>query len=350
MQPNGSDDEYIYTLPSEASKLAVCPSIFNPWTDRYGVAITSPTVLENQRNISCRYDASTSYFHLSCSSRRADILRDGIVPNSFPLTDDEGDNTGKVFFMANFYSNSDFLALTNNKKRKWKEHYELIACIIKYNCATKEKLNGVASTMDLWLVFDRNLMIKPYERRVDMGILGTRNVLEGEYASSQTIPAVQCFLVPPSLWPRLLDPSESICSTFVDDVINESPLSKPDAELAESPTYSRPIDAYQLSPPAALELDNLLQGLSTDLTNSPSDSLELNDLISELNADECRRTSNSNDVNSPASKRFKRMARGLEQYTTHRRKPRRKSRRTRGRRTRRKLGKRRKYSIPRRPK
>ena len=357
MISDDSNDEYIHTLPSEASKLAVCPSIFNPWTDRNGMTIKSYSDLHDQPNVGCRYDPTTSYFHLSCSSRREAILREGIKPDSRKLTDYVGDDTGHVFFMPNFFSNADFIRESHNTQRKWKEHYEQIACMIRHNCTTKEGvdddcdqeegLSNAPYTMDLWLVFDVDLTITPYSRVVDMGSLGSRNVLEGEYASATAIPPDQCFWVPPQLWPTLFEPPESKCRTYRDDV-DEDSMSQADTPPALSPTDGRPDNTCQLSQDQLqqlgdLELDSLFTGINYDSTTSPTGSLNLNKVISELNAEDSTAVDStavdSTAVDSTARKRYKRTGRGQNKNTTIRRKLRKDTRRKRRKGTRRKFKK-----------
>ena len=145
-----ADDDIEYVYPNSFSKLADChheqpANAFNPWTDEGGNKALTLGDLDPDDE-SCMFLPSQSYFHLSCSSRRSQIQRNGLVPYSTALTDDHGPPTGKLFFMCNWFANPCFS--DDHDMNAVLSHYKTIACMVRHGCLSKER-----SGMDLWLVY-----------------------------------------------------------------------------------------------------------------------------------------------------------------------------------------------------
>lgn len=145
----------------------------------------------------CKFKPIQSYFHLSCKSRRASIQKHGLVPNSEQLTDVGGPLTGKLFFMNNWFADPEFRQ--NSNMSVVKNQYELIACMVKYECLTKQQ-----GEMDLWLVYDTEGVVKPHSAS------GLQKA--GEFESYNRIPPENCFLVADkTLWPPEFKRSDDYC-------------------------------------------------------------------------------------------------------------------------------------------
>ena len=219
---------------------------------------------------SCMHNDADSYFHLSCSANRASIDANGLVINKPGVLDDEP--TGHLYFLANPYANSQFLAGTYQQKFKQLKWLELIVCMVRAEC--EKRGDG---HMDMWLVYDDENDIVPHR---EPGLAAN-----GEFMCDTNIPRANMQLIQ-GRWPPIFNPSGSLCDEMTAVGQSKKPKRSLSPESRRSPkTRKRRQNNSPMEDHPSLPLSDMgspaLSDLSLSLSLSPMDDAPMLDPLTE---------------------------------------------------------------------